>query len=91
MDSLTQSEQQELAKRIERNQLKEVMNAYSNIVQRCFEDCIFDFTTKSMTPRETGCVNRCFDKFIKASERVAIRFQEQNAAMSQTGKLPGVN
>ncbi|OAL66045.1 CMGC/SRPK protein kinase [Trichophyton rubrum] len=86
---LTQNEQQMLSKRMEQKQMKEVMNAYSNVVQRCFEDCIFDFTTKSLTPREVGCTNRCFDKFVKASERVTLRFQEQNAAMAQSGTIPG--
>ncbi|PGH35798.1 mitochondrial import inner membrane translocase subunit tim9 [[Emmonsia] crescens] len=61
------------------------MTVYSNIVQRCFEDCVSDFTTKSLISREQGCVNRCFDKFMKGSERINQRFQEQNAQMMQSG------
>lgn len=57
-------------------------------MQRCFDDCVNDFTTKSLISKEQGCVHRCFDKFMKGSERVNQRFQEQNMAMAQGG-LPG--
>ncbi|KAI1932118.1 protein transporter tim9 [Ophidiomyces ophidiicola] len=63
--------------------------AYSMIVQRCFEDCISDFTTKSLISREEGCVNRCFDKYMKTAERVNQRFQEQGNEMMQAGQIPG--
>lgn len=61
------------------------LQVYSNIVQRCFDDCVTDFTTKSIIGRENGCINRCFEKFMKGSERVNQRFQEQNTAMMQSG------
>lgn len=62
---------------------------YSKLVQRCFDDCVNDFTTKSLVAREEGCVLRCVDKFLKSSARLGERFQEQNAAMMQSGQLPG--
>ncbi|EAS34843.3 mitochondrial import inner membrane translocase subunit tim9 [Coccidioides immitis RS] len=89
MDGLTAAEQQELQKRMEKKQIKEFMGAYSMIVNRCFDDCINDFTTKSLISREEGCVNRCFDKFMKTAERVNQRFQEQGNAMMQSGQIPG--
>jgi import inner membrane translocase subunit TIM9 len=62
---------------------------YSNLVQKCFEDCVNDFTTKSLHSKEEGCVMRCVDKFLKTSERVGQRFAEQNATMmSNTGAGP---
>ena len=61
---------------------------YSKLVQHCFEDCVYDFTTKSLTSREEGCTLRCVDKFLKGSARLQERFQEQNAAMMQ-GQLQG--
>jgi mitochondrial import inner membrane translocase subunit TIM9 len=60
------------------------------LVQRCFEDCVTDFTSKSLQSREEGCVMRCVDKFMKAQERLGLRFQEQNAQMMQGGQIPGV-
>ncbi|KAL2357229.1 mitochondrial import inner membrane translocase subunit TIM9, partial [Cryomyces antarcticus] len=87
--SLNASEQRELAGRMEKKQMKEFMTMYSNLVQRCFDDCVNDFSSKSLLSREEGCVMRCVDKFLKGSERLGQRFQEQNAAMAQSGQLPG--
>ena len=52
-------------------------------MQRCFTDCVNDFTSKSLQGHEEGCVMRCVDKFMKSQERLTQRFQEQNAAMAQ--------
>jgi import inner membrane translocase subunit TIM9 len=60
---------------------------YSNLVQRCFEHCVDDFTSAKLSSKEEGCTMRCVDKFIKGSERLGQRFQEQNAAMAQSGGL----
>lgn len=59
------------------------------MVQRCFDDCVNDFTTKSLTNREEQCLMRCVDKNLKSSQRLNERFQEQNAAMMQSGQLGG--
>jgi import inner membrane translocase subunit TIM9 len=62
---------------------------YSKMVQRCFDDCVNDFTTKSLINREEQCIMRCVDKHLKSSQRLNERFQEQNAAMMQSGQLGG--
>ena len=62
---------------------------YSNLVQKCFDDCINDFTSKSLGSREESCVMRCVDKHMKGQERLGNRFQEMNAQMAQSGALPG--
>ncbi|KAI9678051.1 MAG: protein transporter tim9 [Caeruleum heppii] len=89
MDNLNASEQRELQGRIEKRQMKEFMTMYGKLVQRCFDDCVNDFTTKSLHSKEEGCVMRCVDKFLKGSERLGQRWQEQNAAMMQSGQMPG--
>ncbi|KAI6827932.1 hypothetical protein KC333_g3701 [Hortaea werneckii] len=89
MDMLTPTEQRELQGRMERKQMKDFMNMYSNLVQRCFTDCVTDFSSKSLLGKEEGCVMRCVDKFLKSSERLGERFQEQNAAMAQQGSMAG--
>ena len=53
---------------------------YSNLVQRCFDDCVQSFESKSLTSREEGCVLRCVDKQMKVTSRLSDRFQEHNAA-----------
>jgi len=90
MDGLTAAEQRELGSRMERKQMKEFMTMYQNLVQKCFDDCINDFSSKSLGSREENCVMRCVDKSLKASERLGNRFQEQNAAMMQNQSLPGL-
>ncbi|KAJ5278706.1 hypothetical protein N7478_004078 [Penicillium angulare] len=87
MEGLNASEQREFQNRMERKQLKEFMTMYSKMVQRCFDDCVNDFTTKSLINREETCVMRCVDKHLKSSARLQERFQEQNAAMMQSGQM----
>jgi len=89
MDGLNASEQRELGTRMERKQMKEFMTMYQNLVQRCFDDCVDDFSSKSLGSKEENCVMRCVDKHLKGQERLGNRFQEQNAAMMQSGSLPG--
>ncbi|KAJ5921620.1 hypothetical protein N7454_009094 [Penicillium verhagenii] len=87
MEGLNAAEQREFSNRMERKQLKEFMTMYSKMVQRCFDDCVNDFTTKSLINREEQCVMRCVDKHLKSSARLQERFQEQNAAMMQSGQM----
>lgn len=58
------------------------------MVQTCFDHCVNDFTTKSVTGKEESCTMKCVDKNLKTQERLGQRFQEYNAAMMQTGQLP---
>ncbi|KFY23246.1 hypothetical protein V493_05982 [Pseudogymnoascus sp. VKM F-4281 (FW-2241)] len=83
---LNASEQREFQARMERKQMKEFMNMFSGLVDRCFDSCIDDFTTKSLITRETGCVNRCVQKFMAGSERIGQRFSEQQAQMMNAPK-----
>ncbi|KAK6513338.1 protein transporter tim9 [Arthrobotrys megalospora] len=85
MDGLTPSEQREFQSVVERRQMREFMQMYSNLVQRCFDDCVNDFTSKTMTTKEEGCISKCVEKWLKGSERMGQRFAEQNAAMMQSG------
>ncbi|KAF1351044.1 Tim10/DDP family zinc finger-domain-containing protein [Delphinella strobiligena] len=89
MDGLNNQEQRELQMRMEKKQMAQFMNMYSNLVQKCFENCVDDFTSAKVNSKEEGCVMRCVDKFLKSSERLGQRFQEQNAAMAQSGGLLG--
>jgi import inner membrane translocase subunit TIM9 len=36
-----------------------------------------------LSSKEETCVLKCSEKFLKHSERVGLRFQEQNAALTQ--------
>ncbi|VVT56081.1 uncharacterized protein SAPINGB_P004792 [Magnusiomyces paraingens] len=83
MDQLNAREQQEFQQLVERKQMKDFMRLYSSLVQRCFSDCVNDFTSNTLSFKEETCINRCSEKFLKHSERVGQRFQEQNALLMQ--------
>jgi len=59
--------------------MQDFMKLYSGLVERCFNTCITDFTSKALTGKEGICTTNCVDKFMKHSERVGARFAEQNA------------
>lgn len=77
MESLNTAEQAQFQRLIESKQMKDFMRLYSNLVQRCFADCVNDFTSAKLTSKENSCVVKCSDKFLKHSERVGQRFAEQ--------------
>lgn len=78
MDQLNYQEQQTFQKIVEQKQMADFMRLYTSLVDRCFNDCVQDFTSESLTSRESTCLTKCSEKFLKHSERVGTRFQEQN-------------
>ncbi|KAJ2893762.1 mitochondrial intermembrane space translocase subunit [Zalerion maritima] len=80
---LTNQEQRELQSRMEKRQMKDFMGFFSNLVDNCFESCIDDFSSKALSRRESGCVQRCFSKSLAVQQRLSDRFQEQNQLMMQ--------
>ncbi|KAI0843885.1 mitochondrial intermembrane space translocase subunit [Daldinia vernicosa] len=89
MDGLTASETRELEQRMQKQQMKVFFGLFSNLVDHCFMSCIDDFTSKSLTGRETGCVARCVQKHMALSQRLSERFQEHNAQMTQQQQQQG--
>ncbi|KAL0250775.1 hypothetical protein CNBG_10035 [Cryptococcus deuterogattii R265] len=79
------AEQAHMSKVIEKKQMQDFMRLYSGLVERCFNACAQDFTSKALTTNETTCVQNCTDKFLKHSERVGARFAEHNAEQMQGG------
>ncbi|SCV73953.1 BZ3500_MvSof-1268-A1-R1_Chr10-1g02612 [Microbotryum saponariae] len=66
---------------MQQKQMKDFMNLYTNLVERCFNTCCNDFTSKALSSKEDACISTCADKFLKHSERVGLRFSEMNAQM----------
>ncbi|KAF9947267.1 protein transporter tim9 [Mortierella alpina] len=80
------AERNHLQRVMEQKQMKDFLKLYSGLVERCFTDCVNDFTSKTLSSKEAssnleGCVQKCADKFLKHSERVGQRFAEANAEM----------
>ncbi|PWY98418.1 putative TIM9-translocase of the mitochondrial inner membrane [Testicularia cyperi] len=81
LSGLSSSEQQMMQRVIEQKQMKDFMRLYTGLVERCFESCCNDFTSKALSSKEDTCVTNCTQKFLKHSERVGARFGEENARL----------
>jgi len=82
---LNAAEQAHMTRVIERKQMQDFTRLFSGLVERCFNTCCNDFTSKALGSKEEQCVLNCTEKFLKYSERVGARFQEQNA--EQAGQM----
>ncbi|WFD31858.1 protein transporter tim9 [Malassezia sp. CBS 17886] len=73
LSSLSSGDQFAMQRIIEQKQMKDFMRLYTSLVERCFDSCANDFTSKALTGKE----------FLKHSERVGARFGEENARLMQ--------
>ncbi|KAI9260177.1 chaperone [Sporodiniella umbellata] len=83
-----QAEQMELNNLLEQKQMDDFVNTFTNVVDRCFRQCANDFTSKSVSRRETQCVEACADKFLKHAELVAARFTELSHNLNNPASQP---
>ncbi|KAJ1983619.1 protein transporter tim9 [Dimargaris verticillata] len=86
---LNDADRQRMQQMLERNQMRDFMRMYSSLVQRCFDSCVDDFTSKALSTKEDGCLMRCTEKFMKHSERVGQRFAELNTALMEEQSAQG--
>ncbi|KAL3097844.1 hypothetical protein niasHS_000579 [Heterodera schachtii] len=49
---------------------------YNAVTEQCFDACIRDFTSRDISEKEERCSKNCMDKFLKAGQRLSMRFQE---------------
>jgi mitochondrial import inner membrane translocase subunit TIM9 len=93
---LNQAEQQRLEILMQKKQQKEFMKMFFRVTADCFDTCITDFSSKALSSREVrpspawltlqeGCVQKCTDKFMKSSERIGLRFSDENQKLMEKG------
>jgi len=71
------------------------MSNYNKLSEICFDDCVWDFTTRKVLNKESTCALNCAEKYLKMNQRVSARFQEfqlmanENAMaqVTRSGKL----
>lgn len=68
MNNLNPAEAAHMNKIIEKKQMQDFMKLYSGLVERCFNTCITDFTSKALTGREVSS-NPRRTTFVAVSER----------------------
>jgi len=74
---------------------RDFMSNYNKLSEICFEDCVWDFTTRKVLNKESTCALNCAEKYLKMNQRVSARFQEfqlmanENAMaqVTRSGKL----
>lgn len=101
---LNQAEQARLEALMQRKQQKDFMRMLFRVTADCFDTCVTDFSSKALSPREVqfhrfhpelsliiakeACVQKCTDKFMKSSERIGLRFADENQRLMEKG-VPG--
>eukprot|EP01086_Lenisia_limosa_P010327 TRINITY_DN34485_c0_g1_i1.p2 TRINITY_DN34485_c0_g1~~TRINITY_DN34485_c0_g1_i1.p2 ORF type:complete len:105 (-),score=13.69 TRINITY_DN34485_c0_g1_i1:437-718(-) len=81
------AQEQAMMEVMEVKSVEDSLNMYNGLVENCFKTCVFNFKIRSLDSRESVCVQRCVQKFLKHSARVSQRFQEQNL-LNEQGAAP---
>ncbi|KAB2050475.1 Mitochondrial import inner membrane translocase subunit Tim9 -like protein [Gossypium arboreum] len=79
LEGLPEEDKARMSAMIDHLQLRDSLRMYNSLVERCFTDCIDNFTRKTLQKQEETCVTRCAEKFLKHSMRVGMRFAELNS------------
>mmetsp|Transcript_49749 Transcript_49749/g.59860 ORF Transcript_49749/g.59860 Transcript_49749/m.59860 type:complete len:98 (-) Transcript_49749:378-671(-) len=79
VQNLPPHQQQEFMTKLEQMQMKDSLVMYTNLVHRCFGTCITSFRSKSLDKSESACVENCSARYVKMTQRVGLRFAEQQA------------
>ena len=54
---------------------KDFLSNYNKLSEVCFNDCIWDFTSRKVSRGEDNCALNCAEKFLKMNQRISTRFQ----------------
>lgn len=52
---------------------------YNTLTERCFTTCVSSFRSKTLDKSETSCIANCAERYIKMTQRVGLRFAEDQA------------
>ncbi|KAK9314691.1 hypothetical protein V1522DRAFT_408411 [Lipomyces starkeyi] len=62
--------------------MRSIAVTYMSMIGRCFDNCVNDMTSKSLTAKEEKCVKLCSEKFMKYQQRLEQRFNEESANLN---------
>ncbi|GFT46029.1 mitochondrial import inner membrane translocase subunit Tim9 [Nephila pilipes] len=57
-------------------QFRDFLISYNKLSERCFRDCVHDFTVRHIRDKEDRCALNCMEKYMKMTQRISQRFQE---------------
>ncbi|CAF4876059.1 mitochondrial import inner membrane translocase subunit Tim9-like [Pieris napi] len=55
---------------------KDFLVHYNKLSELCFNDCVHDFTSRTLRSTEEKCIANCMDKYLRTNQRVSQRFHE---------------
>ncbi|XP_021351742.1 mitochondrial import inner membrane translocase subunit Tim9-like [Mizuhopecten yessoensis] len=55
-------------------------STYNKLTEKCFVDCVHDFTTKKVSKSETSCSLNCLKKYYEVSHRITQKIGEFEVA-----------
>eukprot|EP00741_Cyanophora_paradoxa_P013834 tig00020710_g13354.t1 len=77
---------------LEQMQISDSLKMYNRLVERCFNDCVNDFSSNGLSRKENPCITRCVEKYLKSTQRTGAKFSEvqaaQQAAAGRVVSLP---
>jgi import inner membrane translocase subunit TIM9 len=82
LDNLSQKDRESVMKELNSMQMMESIQTYNGLVDRCFNECVSSFRSKTVDSQETDCVKKCVAKSMEYSQRVGRRFGEKNSGVS---------
>ncbi|OEH80408.1 tim10 ddp zinc finger domain-containing protein [Cyclospora cayetanensis] len=80
LEQLPAKERSLVMAELNRLQLKDSMDTYNSLVERCFNECVREFRAKDLDSKEMACIGSCVRKFMEFSARLGQRFAEKNMA-----------
>ncbi|CAG4952919.1 mitochondrial import inner membrane translocase subunit Tim9 [Colias croceus] len=55
---------------------KDFLVQYNKLSELCFNDCVHDFTSRTLRSAEEKCTINCMEKYLRTNQRVSQRFHE---------------
>merc|ERR1711933_406104 len=69
----------EQVQQAQNQQMKDFLSTYNKTTQICFNDCVKNFSTATLTTEEEECGRKCVGKYLEYSARVAQQFVGRNS------------
>ncbi|WAR00259.1 T10B-like protein [Mya arenaria] len=99
MDQMAMTEEQNA-----RN-MKDFLELYNRLTERCFNQCVVNFNSRSLSEYENSCVEQCAGRYVKYNQRLMTTFvdiqstkqeaiikeMERATAEGRQPNLPGAN
>eukprot|EP01023_Acetabularia_acetabulum_P049337 TRINITY_DN5263_c0_g1_i10.p7 TRINITY_DN5263_c0_g1~~TRINITY_DN5263_c0_g1_i10.p7 ORF type:complete len:109 (-),score=11.63 TRINITY_DN5263_c0_g1_i10:1670-1996(-) len=83
MEKLPEDQKEQIMRFIEKSQLKDSLRMYNNVVELCYKDCVNSFKQSKLERKEERCIENCAEKYMKASTKISMRFQQLTADTDQ--------